>query len=48
VDRDAPRRLRRADRREYTVAELLAFPDDWATLQGEARQLSADAASRGQ
>jgi hypothetical protein len=34
--------------RQYTVATPLAFPDDWATLQAEARQLSADAASRGQ
>ena len=34
--------------RKYTVADPIAFPDDWATMQVEAKQLSAAAAAIGQ
>lgn len=34
--------------RKYTVADPIAFPDDWATMQDEAKRLSAAAAAIGQ
>ena len=34
--------------RKYAVADPIAFPGDWATMQDEAKRLSAAAAAIGQ